>query len=175
METDPRRAVLAVLLVAASLTDLRWGRIYNWMTYPAVLLGVGMAAVMGGWPGAQGALGGAAAAFIPFFLVMAIGGMAGGDVKLMTAVGALLSWPAVISALFHAIFAGGFLAIASMLWTGTLVRGLRNAFVATVTHVFPGLQPVPLDPANSNKVPYGLAISLGTVWSLWEGTSLPWE
>jgi len=99
--------VAAVVLCCATYTDLRWRKIPNYFTYPAVVWGLGLhatAAMAGMWSGdaatAFGRMVGPAnlvssiAGFVVLFLlivaVFSLTGGGAGDVKLVAAVGALL-------------------------------------------------------------------------------------
>src|SRR5262245_64849156 len=76
--------------VVACVTDLRTRRIPNVLTFGAAALALAFHGIVGGLPGVQSAaLGWLAglAMFLPFFL---LGGMGGGDVKLLAALGAWL-------------------------------------------------------------------------------------
>jgi prepilin peptidase CpaA len=69
--------------------DLKWRTIPNWLTWTAFGIGLCGHAVLGFWGGlgaAGGGLTGLALLIIPFLS----GGMGGGDVKLLMALGALL-------------------------------------------------------------------------------------
>ena len=100
-------AALAVVLVAASVTDIRAGKIYNSITYPAIAVGlightfVGGLAGTGHSPGLVGALAGLAVGFGPLLVAWLAGGIGGGDAKLMAAVGALTGWEFTLTAMFY--------------------------------------------------------------------------
>jgi prepilin peptidase CpaA len=119
-------ALLAAVAVVAGITDWRARRIPNWLTLSGFIVGCAVNAYTGGWGGSVHALGGAALAFaihLPLFLLRATGG---GDVKLMTALGAILGprdWLVlfVISAVL-----GGVAAVIVILSRGAFVRTLRN-------------------------------------------------
>lgn len=165
MHYDVAETVLLYGLMAiCAFSDLATGKIYNQVTYPAAVLGLILALVAGGLPElGQHALG-FAVGFIPFFVVFLLRGMGGGDVKLMAAAGAIMGYPLIAAGLFHTVLVGGVIAVSVMLWKGVLWRGIRNALWTIVTWALP-MQTQELNPANSQKVPFGVAIALGTVWA----------
>ena len=97
---------LAALLLA-SLTDWRKREIPDALSVCVLVLAVG-AKLLGWHPvGWTGILLGCGIAFGVSFALFALGGMGGGDVKLLTALGATLGWPALLPfALLTGIFGG---------------------------------------------------------------------
>lgn len=163
--------LLCAVVTLCALSDLATGKIYNHVTYPAAVLGLVLAVVAGG-PGELKlhALG-LAIGFAPFFIFFLFKGMGGGDVKLMAAVGAIMGYPMIVGGLFHTVLVGGVVAVSVMLWKGVLWRGIRNSLWTIVTWALP-MQTQKLDPANSQKIPFGVAIALGSVWASLEGVRL---
>ena len=101
-------AVVAVVLLAASFTDVRREKIPNWITYPGVLVGlVGHAlsgGLMGDGPlelGLAGSAVGLAVGFLPLMVAWLAGGIGGGDAKVMGAVGALTGWRFTLAAMLY--------------------------------------------------------------------------
>src|SRR4051794_24782253 len=94
--TGPIEIALWILLVAALVTDLLWGKIYNFLTLPFLALGI---AIRFGFQGTQAgvvsllAVATAFALFFPFWLMKTL---AAGDVKLLMALGAWTKATAVI-------------------------------------------------------------------------------
>ena len=165
------QVLLYGVMILCAASDLATGKIYNQITYPAVVLGLVLAGVSGGveelgWHAAGFSIG-----FIPFFILFLFKGMGGGDVKLMAAAGAIMGYPLIVAGLFHTILVGGVVAVSVMLWKGVLWRGLRNALWTMITWALP-VQTRKLDPANSQKIPFGVAIALGSIWATVEGLSL---
>jgi Flp pilus assembly protein protease CpaA len=81
-------ALLGITLIAA-FTDLRTGLIPNWLTLPVLVLTPPLQLVLGGASALLGSvLGALSCALIPLCLFRA-GAMGGGDVKLLTGLGAL--------------------------------------------------------------------------------------
>ncbi len=89
---------IAVLVgLAATIDDLARRRIANWIPAAALAGGFGWQIGQNGlWPGAGYALGGAAVGFGVFLIFYLLGGMGGGDVKLMAGFGALLGTDAIV-------------------------------------------------------------------------------
>ena len=166
--------VLILLVTLASLFDLRLGKIPNALTYPACIFGLGFAATTWNWSAFSSSLLGLAVGFLPLFGLYLIGGLGGGDVKLMAAVGALMGYSFTLNALITSILVGGLIALLHVIWEGKLWQAVR--FLATtVGRVFiPCLHREPL--ATRQNVPFGVAICLGsflTLVSVWAGYPSP--
>jgi len=157
--------VLAAVLVIAAVTDLRSGKVYNWLTYPAIAVGLIGHTLLGGWGGADkmgllGAAGGLAAGFLPMLAAYLAGGLGGGDAKLMGAVGALAGWRFAISAMFFGLLIAALMALGVLLYK----RMLADTFKRLGRFVFLLLTPgKPADPTtpDSPKVPVSLAFAMG--------------
>ena len=115
-----------VISLIAAVTDIRSRRIPNWLTYSAMLLGVGYHTMVSG---AQGFFFGAGGLFLGLALLIVfylMGGMGAGDVKLMGAVGALLGPKGVFIAFIFTALVGGIYAIILLLLrfrvSGTVIR-----------------------------------------------------
>jgi prepilin peptidase CpaA len=104
---------IAILVgLAATIDDLARRQIANWIPAAALAAGFGWQIGQNGvWPGAGYALGGAAAGFAVFLIFYLMGGMGGGDVKLMTGFGALLGAPRLLEAALWTAGIGGVLAL----------------------------------------------------------------
>jgi len=168
--------VLILLVTLASLFDLRLGKIPNTLTYPACIFGLGFAVTTWSWSALSSSLLGLLIGFLPFFGLYLIGGLGGGDVKLMAAIGALMGYPFTLNALITSILVGGLIALLLVIWEGKLWQAVR--FLATtVGRVFiPWLDREPLD--TQQTVPFGVAICLGsflTLVSVWAGYPSPAE
>ena len=90
--------VLALALVAASITDVREGKVRNVVTYPAVVIGlIGHTLVGGLGPGIDpdlgllGSLSGLAVGFLPLLVAWLAGGIGGAQAHGIGAVGPFLA------------------------------------------------------------------------------------
>ena len=146
---------IAVLVgLAAVIDDLARRQISNWICVAALAGGLGWQAGQYGWTGLVYGLGGAAAGFAAFLIFYLLGGMGGGDVKLMTGFGALLGASRLVEAALWTAGVGGILALAVIAG-----RTVRNWVRKPVPEA--GLSPEQRLKAAS--IPYAPAIALG-VW-----------
>jgi prepilin peptidase CpaA len=140
--------VLMAMVAAAAVTDLRTRRIPNWIPVSGAVIGV----VFGGLP----SLAGAALGFGIFMILYVAGGMGAGDVKLFSAVGALVGPQALIVVFVFTGLIGGLAAIALSLSRGQLRETLANASALAA-----GVRPVATP--QSLRLPYGAVIAAGVL------------
>ena len=138
---------IAILVgVAAVIDDLRRRQIANWIPLAAFAGGLGWQMGLGGWMGGLYALGGAAAGFSVFLIFYLLGGMGGGDVKLMAGFGALLGAGRLLEAALWTAGIGGVIALGAV-----ALRALASKGSLVGAEV------------RSQSIPYAPAIALG-VW-----------
>ncbi|MFB3855365.1 MAG: prepilin peptidase [Vicinamibacterales bacterium] len=169
METGIVIAVLATCL-AASVSDVRTRRIPNLLTIGVALAGLVFHLVFGGFAGIGNACLGWAVGAALFFPLFALGGMGGGDVKMLAAIGAWVGPAAAAWTALYAAIAGGVLAILVGLFHGYLKTAFVNIWQMLLTWWFAGVRPVPsltLDDARGPRLAYALPISVGAMVTLW--------
>ncbi len=115
-----------VLAAGATVTDVTAARIPNTLTILGAVAGVLAHALLSGGTGPWLSLAGLGAGLLVFFPIFALGGLGGGDVKLMAALGAWLGWPAVLSLALFTALSGGVLAVVVALSHGYLRQALGN-------------------------------------------------
>lgn len=159
-------ALLIALIVICFYTDLVHKKIYNWATLPGIAIGFLLNGVFAGLPGLKSSGIGFAIGFGCLFLLFLLGGMGGGDVKLMGAIGAIKGYPFIISALVYSILVGGFIAFAVLIWKKKFLRTMFKIFLFLIHKIFPFLGLPTMDKEHMEKVPFGIAIVLGTIWAM---------
>jgi prepilin peptidase CpaA len=157
--------VLVVFVVTIIVTDWRWRRIPNAVTYPTMLVGLALGALESagpaGFPGSVFAathggildhVVGLAVGFLVAYPFYAGGGLKAGDGKFLMAVGALLGTLFLLQAAVWGALVGGVIAIgfivarrvaAARAGTGETVGGLLHTWI-----------------------PYGVALGLGALAAL---------
>jgi prepilin peptidase CpaA len=159
------------LLVAtvAAVIDVRQHRIPNWLTYPAMVMGIVLRWSFFGWRGLGSALAGCLLAGGIVFLFYLVRAMGAGDVKLLAAIGSLLGPSDVVVVLAATAISGGVLALFYVIFRRRVGATLRNMGSVLTFHSWNGLKAHPelnLDNPSALRMPYGLAIATGTLYAL---------
>jgi prepilin peptidase CpaA len=157
-------AVIVAVCVAASVTDLLRGKIYNVMTLPALLFGLGFAAYSGGMSGFLAALGAAALGLVLYGWMYGLRFLGAGDVKLLAALGALGgSWQFVVQTAILGVLFGGVLALVIL-----LAKGKLPGFYARMREFFLGLlvkelEVIPPRIDQRERMPFGIPIAAAAI------------
>ena len=130
--------------LAASIEDLAFRRVSNWIPAAGLVCGLCWHTAVAGWRGVLTAAAGAAAGFGVFLIFYLLGGMGGGDVKLMAGLGSLLGAGRMVEAALWTAAAGGLMAVGYLAF-----RALRRK---------PG--------QDAESIPYAPAIVIGAWLSL---------
>jgi prepilin peptidase CpaA len=167
--------LLVALLAAAVWHDVRGRRIPNSIVFPGACAGIALHTLLASGSGFFSAQGGALgplasieglalglAILLPMYMLRAMGA---GDVKLLAMVGAFTGPAAIVGIAIATLLAGGLLAIAVSLYTGSLGKMLNNSYhmlLHTVLGSVAGVATaVPAPDAPSGKLPYAIAIAAG--------------
>ncbi len=166
---------IGIVAVIATLSDLRYRKIFNWLTLPAMVIGLFISFLAAGISGLAYGFGGALLALVAFGWMWGIKILGAGDVKLLMAFSALagaaplagkgeLSF--VADLILLTILVGGVLA-ALML----LVKGRMGPFMWKMQRFFITFTNRQLETefpkADPNlKMPFGISISIAAMW-LW--------
>jgi len=143
--------IAIVVGMAAVIDDLARRHIANWIPAAALAGGFGWQIGQGGWHGALTALAGTVVGFAVFLVFYLLGGMGGGDVKLMAGFGALLGAGRLLEAALWTAGIGGIMALVAVGW-----KALRRSSKA------PGTLSAE-EREREASIPYAPAIALG-VW-----------
>jgi len=140
--------------VAATVDDLARRHIANWIPAAALAGGLGWQVGRAGWHGVLTALGGAVLGFCVFLIFYLMGGMGGGDIKLMAGFGSLLGASLLLEAALWTAAIGGLMALGAIAW-----RGMFNSTAKRLGDV----AATPEEQERAATIPYAPAITLG-VW-----------
>jgi len=157
------------LAVVGCIEDVRSRKIPNRLTYFGLIAALLLRLFMLGWPGLRAGLTGTLVGGGIFFFLFVLGGMGGGDVKLMATVSAFAGITEIVNLLSAAALAGAVIAIVVMLYQHRVVTTVRNTMVLIQYHLTAGLRPHPelnVKETHSMRIPFAPAIAIGTLYCL---------
>lgn len=168
--------VLAMAGIAA-FTDVRRGLIPNWLTLP-VIVGAPIAhGVVSGGTGLLQSLVGLLVCSVVPLIIFYRQGMAGGDVKLFAAIGAVGGVYVGLEVQLLSLVAASIYAIGQLAWNGKLLTSLTSSFFLGLNPILPRRFRRTIPTELMHRIRLGAAILLGTlivlsgkhpnVWGAW--------
>ncbi len=158
-------STLLCLLVFSSYTDLMYKKIYNNVTIPCFLVGMALS-IFNNFPnGLLNVFFASMVAFGLFFFMFIFDLMGGGDVKLITATGALIGYPLIVEAIFWGIIVGGVYSVFFLIRKGYLVEVIKN-LVRFICRLNVWQRNILMRQQNYTKISFGLCFSIGTCIAL---------
>ncbi len=158
--------VFGALCVAS---DLRSRRIPNALSGCGMLAGVALNVLHFGVGGLVTSGAGFSVALLLLLLPFALGGIGGGDVKMMAAMGTLLGPWVTLVALGAGLALGGVVMSVHLLRLGRLRHTLRTIGTMAATSALTGsLEPLRVSPGAPGAItlPYSVPLCLGTLLAL---------
>ena len=162
-------AIMAVVLLVATFSDIRRFKISNVLTFGATLVALILNIIHSQFDGFILSMSGFAVGLLLFLPFYALGGMAAGDVKLMAATGAFLGAKLTFAAVMGTILMGGILAFAYIVLRGSRATWTRYVLMVKIflaTRRLTYLKPEATEVA-AQRFPYALAIASGTALGVW--------
>ena len=165
--------VLLLLLIVATYTDVKRQMIFNWNTYPGLLLGFVLRWWEGGAVGLEDATKGFAICGGLMLVCFVLFGLGGGDLKLMAMMGTFLGFERGVEALLWTLVLGGILGGAMIVWQ----MGFVNIVVGVGKQLarmwqFKGWVPLSTEARQPLQqtlflAPAGLLATLIVTWDRW--------
>ena len=158
------------IAIVACVFDVRTRRIPNALTFSAALAGLIFHVAISGQAGAQLAGGGWVVGLLmllPFFL---LGGMGGGDIKLVAALGAWLGPSQTFWLAIYAGLAGGVMGVIVAASHGYLRTAIANVSAMFGYWSTVGIKSVPgltLESSASPRLAYAIPVLVGTLVTIW--------
>lgn len=159
--------VLVVLAVTAGITDLLKKKIFNWLTFPAIIYGFAVNIILnvnGPFEGFKVALFGfivGLAVFLPFFIA---GGFGGGDLKFMAGIGAIKGWLFLLNVCIYAALFGGIVSVVILFRQKKLLKTVKRAFKILLYPFF--RYEIEKPEKDSTAISFGVFISIGVLLAL---------
>jgi len=154
--------VVLALVGVAAFTDVRWGLIPNWLTLPLLAIAPIAHGMVDGIRGVLTSVLGILVCSLVPLLVFYRGGMAGGDVKLFAALGAVGGLYLGLEAQFLSLVAASIYAVGQLTWNGRLMGSLGNSVFLAFNPVLPRKYRRTIAPELMHRIRLGAAVLLGT-------------
>jgi prepilin peptidase CpaA len=154
----------AATVVSAALYDYRRRLIPNFITFPAIFTGLLIHWLHAGASGFYFSLRGLAIGGGFFLVLYLIGGIGGGDVKLLGSVGAFVGGEKILVIIILTVLIGGVMAIGKLGFSSIRLNRL-GYFVGLFQKNQAGIYGNKIDPLK-DTIPYGVAIAAGTLAAL---------
>lgn len=157
--------ILVIILTIAVYTDVTKHKIYNVLTFPTLILGLVLSFING--VGISSSLLGFIYSFFICLFLYIIKMFKGGDVKLISAIGAWVGSTMVLQTLLYIFISGGVLSIIYTLRDGTFIQTIMKVGRFFRAAIIPGMSAQAEVKETINKpAAYGIAIAIGTILSL---------
>lgn len=160
--------VLIVVLTVAAISDIRYRKVRNWLTMPAMVVGPLLAAFhANGQLGVISSLKGLGIMLVVGMFVYMIGFLGGGDAKLLAAVGSFVGISAVGIVLMWIALMGAVMAISVVFVRHGVIGGLKRIKSGFATMLVSKSVITGVVDEKATKLPYSIAIAAGTL--IWMG------
>ena len=160
-------AASIILALGAAYTDIRWGKIFNWMTVPFAILGLSLNTIDGGFGGLVLSLSGIGAGFALWLVSNFLGRiLGGGDIKLLMAFGALLGPMFMLYTFAIGAVVGGVMALVIAIRRGMLAKVMKQMGTSIYMRAAFSSPMEITDGAGEVRLPYAIALGIGAVLSI---------
>jgi prepilin peptidase CpaA len=159
--------VSAVLILAAVIDGMKL-KVPNWLTFPLIIGGWLVSALLFGWSGLGASLLGTGVGLVLLLPAYAIGGMGAGDVKLLAGVGAWIWGSVTFFAFCFSAIAGGLIAIGMVVYQRKFSKHAAQ-FKMIASEIMVVRNPETLSEIAAERkpsmmlLPYGIPIAIGTI------------
>lgn len=156
--------IILAIAICGATTDLAWGRIYNWLTFPSIVLGILASGYVGGWSGLLGATLAVVVGFFVYGWMFFFRALGAGDVKFLMALGAWGGLPFVVQTALLGLIVGGVFSVAYLIYRGTLMSFLRRMHHFFLTVVYKELELEKPKFDATTQMPFGVPIAIASIW-----------
>ena len=157
-------ALFLIFAVLSSLTDMMYRKIFNSLTFPAMILGLTFNWIYYGPAGLKLSILGLLAGFAVSFVIYLLGGIGAGDVKFLAAMGSITGTKFMLEGAFYGVI------IAAIYSIFILIQGKR--LISTFKEIFTGIflffrhfriEHLQIVGKKSEFIPYAAFLALGLI------------
>jgi len=174
---------IGFVALIAIVSDLRYRKIFNWLTLPAMAVGLLVSFLASGFPGLAFGIVGVLLSFIAFGWMWALKILGAGDVKLLMAFSALAGAASlsgrngityVGDLALLTIMVGGAIAFVLLAIKGRLVPFFHKFYRFLFTFASRNLATEFPKADPSLQMPFGVSISIAAVWLWFDNPLMRW-
>lgn len=123
------RMILTIILVTAALIkDIRTFKIKNKLVFSFMIIGGLLSFVFYGIDGLKSSLVGISVPIASLFILFALRMLGAGDIKLFSAIGALMGWKFIIHTMAYSFLAGGIISIGVIISRKNGLKRIKHLF-----------------------------------------------
>jgi prepilin peptidase CpaA len=161
---DSAQTIILFTSLVAVITDLRSGKIYNWLTLPVFAMGIIISSFAHGWIGFGESLLAAVAALALYGWMFGLRILGGGDVKLLMALGACGGLKYTVQVAILGVLLGGLMSLGILVYKNRLKGFLKRLYGFLFSVFVPELEVLPLKVDQNLTMPFGIPIAVAAVW-----------
>ncbi len=170
MEEIIKLHIVGIVVLFSVYTDIKYGKIFNKLTFPFFFLGFIYNGILKGLSGVINSFIGFLIAFVPFYIFFQFGGVGGGDVKLLAGLGSWLGYPAILWVIFLTAVFGLIISVFTAMLRGkiselakeTLQEGKENVKTLFMSVLSKNFAFYDKNKKFKLHIPYSVAIAMGT-------------
>ncbi len=168
-------SALLLALGVASVYDWRFRRIPNWLTFSMIFAGLFLQTFSDGPDGFKNSILGLCLGLFLLYIPFLLGGVGGGDVKLLGALGAFLGPFSLVHVFLASAVIGGIFSLMEIarkkVWRQTCESLKHRLLYLALQQKFASESEVAFS-KNPVSIPYAISITLGTLYVYFTGGNL---
>jgi prepilin peptidase CpaA len=159
--------IFIIFILICIYTDLRFRKVFNFVTLPAVILGLGLNFINFGFKGLLFSLLGLITGFLILFVFYSLGGFGAGDVKFMAVAGCLKGSKFVLIGGFYGILIGGIYVCMYLLFKKRFGYTVKKiVFTILLFLHLKDKEALIINDSQSLRIPYSVFLSSGMLLNL---------
>ena len=153
-----------IFAALSSFTDILYRKIFNSLTFPAIILGLTFNWSFYGFAGLKLSVFGLLAGFAVSFLIYLLGGIGAGDVKFLAAMGSITGTRFMLEGAFYGVVLAAIYSVFILIQRKSLISTLRKIFTGIIFFFrYFKVEHLMVGGNNSEFIPYAAFLSLGLV------------
>ncbi|MCX5781207.1 MAG: A24 family peptidase [Elusimicrobia bacterium] len=157
-------ALFISFVLLSACTDIFYRKIFNSLTYPAIILGITLNCLYFGLYGLKLSLLGLFTGFALLFILYILGAIGAGDVKFMAAVGSIKGAEFVFMGGLYGVITAGIFAVVILIKNKRFFSTIKDIFIGVFFFLsFRKYEHIKFEDKKSIYLPYAAYIAIGMI------------